>query len=141
MAKSVDGFGQRLLKWWRRNANRNFSVGPWPGLVLLILVLTTFLYPWLLGLVGRFESTRFNQGLRVGMTTSEVFALRDETHGSTTGTLSSSRAVTDFKSGTPLVWYMESGTFCFERGSLYHLYFDNGGRLRSWFVEPYADGC
>jgi hypothetical protein len=120
---------------------RKFSIGPWPGRVLVILILIIFLFPMLLGLVGRFESMRFNRGLHVGMTTSAVFALRDETHGSITGTLPSGRALTDLRSDTPLVWYMEKATFCFESGSLYHLYFDKGGRLRSWFVEPYADGC
>jgi hypothetical protein len=118
------------------------KVGRWiGGSILLILVLMFIVYPLALGSFGRFESMRFNNGLHVGMTTSEVFALRDETHGSTTGTLPSSNAVADFRSGTPLVWYMEFVTFCYESGSLYHLHFDEEGRLRSWFVEPYADGC
>jgi|GEM_PF-4713455 len=105
-------------------------------LVLNIIILL-IIHPLILGLPGRIGETVFQVNLHSGLARTHAVALRRVTLGSDAGV--SARA-TDSKDYLE-AWYTDWATLCLGGGKHYVLHFGKDGRLQSWGVEEWTDGC
>lgn len=121
--------------------------------VLVGIVVVMLFHPYLIGLPGRFDETRFARGLHAGLSRQQVQNLIADTHGSIDPAAANmaeaerencrsrpASCTLNVNHALP-VSYVEFATLCAASGQVFLLQFDHSNHLESWQTLDWTDGC